>query len=205
MTAKAFLKFRNIARINRIEDDWLTPVDYLPYIDALLGDIDLDPCTTEKANKEFLRARNFYTKEEDGLNIDTSWTGKVYLFAPTYGRCSWSAKRGTWKWGLRGGSQGYSPTTAWYRRLTKEWKLGNVSEALMFSTNHETLRSIPELWDHPICIPYKRANLVHGGKFYTLSSPLTWGFFVYFPPKNMEFDPTERFREIFSNIGNVIY
>ena len=107
----------------------MTPVDYLPYIDALFGDIDLDPCTTEMANGQFLRARNFYTKEDDGLNTETPWTGKVYLFPPTYGRCSWSDPRGTWKWGLRGGSRGVSPTTAWFRRLVREWKLGKIGRA----------------------------------------------------------------------------
>ena len=44
-------------QINDLTDDWLTPCDYLPYIDALLGDIDLDPCSTYSANVEFLRAK----------------------------------------------------------------------------------------------------------------------------------------------------
>lgn len=201
---KAYDRYQWAIRITRLEHDWLTPVDYLPYIDALLGDIDLDPCTTEKANKEFLRARNFYTKEDDGLNTETPWTGKVYLFPPTYGRCSWSKVRGTWKWGLRGGSGSMTPTGAWFRRLVREWKLGNVSEGLMFSINHEAMRSYPEIWDFPICIPHDRANLVNGREFYTMGSAITWGFFVYLPPRNFDFDPSYRFREIFSNIGRVI-
>ena len=40
--------FENAKRIWNLEEDWITPVEYLPYIDALLGDIDLDPCSTEK-------------------------------------------------------------------------------------------------------------------------------------------------------------
>ena len=57
-------------QINDLTDDWLTPCDYLPYINALLGDIDLDPCSTYSANVEFLRAKKIYTPKEDGLNID---------------------------------------------------------------------------------------------------------------------------------------
>jgi hypothetical protein len=38
--------FENAKRIWNLEEDWITPVEYLPYIDALLGDIDLDPCST---------------------------------------------------------------------------------------------------------------------------------------------------------------
>ena len=84
--------FENAKRIWNLEEDWITPVEYLPYIDALLGDIDLDPCSTEKANKDFIHAKNFYTKKDDGLNTEIAWTGKVYCFPPTYGRCSYSKK-----------------------------------------------------------------------------------------------------------------
>jgi len=42
-------KFAHAKKVWRLEEDWLTPVEYLPYIDALLGDIDLDPCSTEHA------------------------------------------------------------------------------------------------------------------------------------------------------------
>ena len=57
-------------QIQHLDDDWLTPCDYLPYIDALLGDIDLDPCSTHSANVEFLKAKKIYTLKDDGLNID---------------------------------------------------------------------------------------------------------------------------------------
>ena len=49
--------FENAKRIWNLEDDWITPTEYLPYIGALLGDIDLDPCSTEKANKDFIHAK----------------------------------------------------------------------------------------------------------------------------------------------------
>ena len=57
-------------QINDLTDDWLTPCEYLPYIDALLGDIDLDPCSTHSANVEFLKAKKIYTPKDDGLNMD---------------------------------------------------------------------------------------------------------------------------------------
>ena len=87
-----------LGRIKHIRDDWLTPAEYLPYIYALLGDIDLDPCSTHNANAQFLRARKIYTLEEDGLNTNDPWTGTTYLFPPTYGRCSFNKDRGTWRW-----------------------------------------------------------------------------------------------------------
>lgn len=201
---KGNFSFRRVTRIYRLHEDWITPVEFLPYIDALLGDIDLDPCTTEKANQEFIRAKNFYTQEDDGLNIEIPWTGKVYLFPPSYGRCSWNKVRGTWRWGLRGGANSCSPSKAWFNRLVKEWKLGNVYEALMFSINPEVLRTTPEIWDFPVCIPSQRPNLIHGKNFFVLPTPFYWGFFVYLPPRELGFSPSERFRDIFSHLGKVI-
>ena len=64
-----------LGRILHIEDDWLTPAEYIPYIIALLGDIDLDPCSTHNANVQFLRAKKIYTLKEDGLNMQDPWRG----------------------------------------------------------------------------------------------------------------------------------
>ena len=195
---------RILGRISHITEDWLTPVEYLPYIDALLGDIDLDPCSTHSANAEFLRAKNIYTLKEDGLNIQAPWTGKVYLFPPTYGRCSFSRKRGTWRWSKKAGAEAKAPCVIWFRRLVKEWKLRNVPEALFYTIYPEMLRTCPEMWDYPICIPTDRANLVHGKALFRLKYPMYWGYFIYLPPLEFGFNQVDRFKEIFSNLGRVI-
>ena len=193
-----------VGRVSHIKHDWLTPCEFIPYISALLGDIDLDPCSTHHANIEFLRAKKVYTLKEDGLNIEIPWTGKTYLFPPTYGRCSFSKERGTWRWSPRAGHSSKAPSIIWFQRLVKEWKLRNIPEALFFSTYSEMMRLHPEMWDYPICIPKEKANLIHGEKFFTLKSPISWGFFIYLPPLQYGFEQTKRFEEIFSNIGKVI-
>ncbi len=194
-----------LGRVKHITHDWLTPVDYLPYIDALLGDIDLDPCSTHHANAQFLRAKKVYTLKEDGLNINEPWTGKVYLFPPTYGRCSFSKERGTWRWSMRASGVSKAPSVIWFRRLLKEWKLRNISEALFYTIYPEMLRVCPEVWDYPMCFPKDRANLVHGHKLFTLKAPVHWGYFIYLPPMDLNSNQIERFDEIFSHIGKVIY
>jgi len=198
-------RFSYAGRISNVVDDWLTPVEYLPYIDALLGDIDLDPCSTHLANDQFLRAKKIYTYEQDGLNTDTPWTGTTYLFPPTYGRCSYSKQRGTWRWSLKAGAGAKAPTVIWFKRLVKEWKLRNIPEALLFTTNHETMRTCPEIWDYPVCIPAKRCDLVHGKYIDSKVSPITWGFFVYLPRSEFGFNQADKFIDIFSNIGKIIY
>ena len=193
-----------LARITHITKDWLTPVEYLPYIDALLGDIDLDPCSTHHANAQFLRARQIYTLAEDGLNIQEPWKGKVYLFPPTYGRCSFNKERGTWRWSLKAGTGAKAPSVIWFRRLLKEWKLRNVSEALFFTTYPEMMRICPEMWDYPLCIPTDRAKVIHGERLTPLPTPVHWGYFIYLPPATLGFNQVDRFREIFSHIGKII-
>ena len=58
---------RSLGQVDHISHDWLTPCDYLPYIDALLGDIDLDPFfgtgTTGAVSKK--HGRNFIGIEQD--------------------------------------------------------------------------------------------------------------------------------------------
>ena len=80
-----------LGRVSHITHDWLTPKEFLPYINTLLGEIDLDPCSTYDANVQFLKAKKIYTLKEDGLNIEDPWTGKTYLFPPTFGR-NWPGK-----------------------------------------------------------------------------------------------------------------
>ena len=53
---------RSLGQVDHITHDWLTPCEYIPYIDALLRNIDLDPCSTYDANNQFLRAEKIYKK-----------------------------------------------------------------------------------------------------------------------------------------------
>ncbi len=193
-----------LGRISHLNHDWLTPAEYLPYIYALLGDIDLDPCSTHSANAEFLRAKKIYNLKDDGLNIQDPWTGKTYLFPPTFGRCSFNKERGTWRWSLKAGVSSKAPSIIWFRRLIREWKLRNIPEALFYTIYPEMIRICPEMWDFPICIPTDRANLIHGDGLFTLKSPMYWGYFIYLPNLEFGFDQTERFKEIFSNLGKII-
>ena len=142
--------------------------------------------------------------KEDGLNIQDPWTGVTYLFPPTYGRCSFNKERGTWRWSKSAGISSKAPSVIWFKRLLKEWKLRNIPEALFYTIYPEMMRVLPEMWDYPVCMPTERPNLVHGKGFYTLKSPLYWGYFIYLPKLEYGFQQIDKFKEIFSNIGKVI-
>jgi hypothetical protein len=194
-----------IGRIRYLADDWLTPIEYIPYIYKLLEEIDLDPCATHHANAEFIQAKKIYTLKEDGLNIQEPWKGKTYLFPPTYGRYSFKKNSGTWMWSKTGTVSTKTPSVIWFQRLIKEWKLRNIPEALFFTIYPEMMRVFPEMWDYPVCIPHKRCNLIHGKDLYTLKAPISWGYFVYLPKLEYGFQQADKFIEIFSDLGNIIY
>ena len=78
-----------VGKIHHVKDDWLTPMEYLPLIFDVLGEIDLDPCSTHDANQQFLQAKKIYTLADDGLNMEEPWKGKTYLF-PSHDH-RWSA------------------------------------------------------------------------------------------------------------------
>ncbi|MDE0314658.1 MAG: DNA N-6-adenine-methyltransferase [Candidatus Poribacteria bacterium] len=61
------------------EYEWYTPKEYIDAVQAVLGEIDLDPASSEKAN-EIVQAEKIYTKQDNGLN--KKWAGKVFMNPP---------------------------------------------------------------------------------------------------------------------------
>lgn len=61
------------------ENEWYTPAVYLDAARAVLGGFDLDPASSEIAQRS-VRAAKFYTKEDNGLK--QPWLGRVWLNPP---------------------------------------------------------------------------------------------------------------------------
>jgi ParB family chromosome partitioning protein len=64
---------------NTGEPEWYTPPDYLDAARAVLGAIDLDPASSEIAQRT-VRAEKYFTKDDDGLQ--QHWQGRVWLNPP---------------------------------------------------------------------------------------------------------------------------
>lgn len=64
---------------NSGENDWYTPAHIIERARAVLGTIDLDPASSELANKT-VKAKKYYTKDDDGLT--KKWSGNVWLNPP---------------------------------------------------------------------------------------------------------------------------
>lgn len=61
------------------ENEWYTPQEYIERARWVLGEIDLDPASSETA-QEIIRAKVFFTRMDDGLTKE--WHGRVWLNPP---------------------------------------------------------------------------------------------------------------------------
>jgi hypothetical protein len=60
-------------------NEWYTPVEYIESARNVLGDIDLDPASSELANT-VVKAKKIYTIEDNGLIQE--WMGRIWLNPP---------------------------------------------------------------------------------------------------------------------------
>lgn len=67
--------------LQSMSNDWWTPKQYIDAVYEVMGGIDLDPASTEEANKT-VGAKTIYTEDNDGLS--QIWQGRVFL-NPPYG------------------------------------------------------------------------------------------------------------------------
>lgn len=64
---------------NSGNNEWYTPLQYVDSARVVMGSIDLDPATSESVNEK-INAKNYYTKENDGLGKE--WFGNIWLNPP---------------------------------------------------------------------------------------------------------------------------
>lgn len=122
-----------------------TPPEIIQAARAVLGEIDLDPASSEVANQR-VKAKRIFTKADDGLL--QNWAGNVWMNHP------WGARETKCKKNCKKKScvkRGYHldkelpGNAAWINKLVSEYERGNVDQALCI-----TYASTGEAWFKPL-------------------------------------------------------
>src|SRR5690242_9925227 len=90
--------------------EWITPRPFIHLAKSVMGEIDLDPASSDVAQRN-VQARHHFTPEDDGLA--QPWFGRVWLSPP----------------------QGRGATAPFIKKVVSEYRAGNVDEAIVLVPN----------------------------------------------------------------------
>ena len=71
----------HLADITKMNNEWYTPKQYVDLIKEVLGEIDIDLASSEKAN-EIIQAKKYYTVADQSQNIEWCSNSKIFLNPP---------------------------------------------------------------------------------------------------------------------------
>ena len=143
---------------NSGENEWYTPSEYVAAARAVMGRIDIDPASSDRAN-ETVKATRYYTKEDDGLA--QMWAGKVWM-NPPYSRDLIDRFTAKYAEYVMGGyvSEGIvlvnnATETGWFETLI------NVSDAIVFTKGRIIFLNLD---GQPENKPLQGQALIYSGK-----------------------------------------
>jgi DNA N-6-adenine-methyltransferase (Dam) len=135
-------------------NEWYTPPEYIEAARRALGGIDLDPASSQEANRT-VRARRFYTEADDGLS--KRWRGRVWMNPPYSGEAG-----------------------RWVAKLIEEHNTGRVTAAIALLNGYSFVRRWFEpLWAYPLCFSNHSVSFRNPYRS-DASQASTGSVFVYF-------------------------
>lgn len=158
-------------------EEYYTPARYVEAAREVMGVIDLDPASCERA-QEWIGAETFYTVADDGLK--RRWLGRIWL-NPPYS-----------KTGNR------SNQDIWSAQLIEQYRAGNVTEAILLVKSAMGYKWFENLWcSWPTCFARKRISFIRSNGDDKGQSKMGTAF-LYLGQN------VERFVEVFRQFGRVI-
>lgn len=151
------------------ENEWYTPDQYIDLARQVMGAIDLDPASSEIANKQ-VQASKIFTIDDDGLRQD--WHGKIWLNPPY--------------------SQPHIRMFA--EKLAAEVKRGTVSEAIALTHNYTDTAWFHLLAECCSSICFTRGRIGFLSPEGAKASPTQGQAFFYFGANSKRF--AERFSSV---------
>lgn len=165
----------------------IPPEDYLTRVRALLGTIDLDPCSTARAQRS-IEAMGWFRADQAQAALAEPWSGRVFLHPHP------------------------NPSIARYQvqKLLRDYLADRVSAGVLLVNRTDMLRSEPLLLSFPFLLHYRRLpywrydrqsdrNISHSPSFNSFTS--------YLPAKDGHCFNEEKLTQcvqLFSPYGRVI-
>jgi hypothetical protein len=188
----------------RNEDfEWFSNRDLIDSAHLLMGKIDLDPASSDKAN-EFVGAEHYYTIKDDGLN-EQSWFGNVYLFPPSMSYF-WNKKAQRWK-----PTRGLSPSltsghAVWFRTMRRKWMEGEIEQGVFLTNYMDMCSYCQDLFDFPVCILKNRPTMTrhYFNEDKLVEKPTGISMVIYMQPREGVEAATRDFIDIYSPKGRIL-
>lgn len=153
------------------ENEWYTPPQYLEAARRVMGGIDLDPASSEKA-QELVQAAVYYTKDDNGL--ERPWSGRVWMNPP------------------------YAKNLIWpfCERLCEFYASEDVTEAIVLVNNATETAAFQRMAElaSSICFHAKRIKYLNRD-LEPAETPVQGQAFLYFGPN------VDAFRDEFYQFG----
>ena len=188
----------------KVEDyEWISSKDMIDSAHLVMGGIDLDPASSDKAN-EFVNAKKYYTPVDDGLN-EMEWFGNVYVFPP---RHSYFWHHGSQRWKM---TRGLSPTLTssyalWWKTLKRKWVSREIEQGIYFANAPDMFMYCQDIFDHPVCVfrtrPMLNQHFFHDGTIKSRNTCVSFAVFLQ-PSKNVA-DATQHFVDVYGEMGRII-
>jgi hypothetical protein len=163
-------------------DQWFTPAPIITLVKKVLGNIDLDPASSELANV-LVGAKNIIDVETNGLSVEWPEDCNIYINPPG------------------GKTNGKSNTFLFWKKLMEYRNAGKLNHAIFMAFSAEAMQTtqgkkIQTMLDFSICIPAKRIAFVspNGIK----NSPSHSNCIIYIPGN---INKTSDFIKHFSALG----
>lgn len=193
-----------------------TPSNIVEAARALMGGIDLDPCSSTIAQRT-IRANQWYGWDSDAMQLNDgiapTWRGKVFCNPPG-GNTRDHAPH------LSSVSRSYA--AVWWRKAVSEWMAKNVEQVFFVGFTLEILRysqkwldiGVPCAADFPMCLPPRRIAFNYPDKtidgrpesdadLMVGKSPAHASVLIWLPPLGEE-NPRDKMRHYFGGIGRCL-
>lgn len=136
-TVYGLLRYSTNHHVSDDTYEWYTPDEYIAAARGVMGDIDLDPASSEEA-QERIKAHFFYTKEDDGLA--RPWSGRVWLNPP----------------------YNMPHVENFIDKAIDEYEAGNVTQAIVLTNNSTDTGWFHSLISYPVCFTKGRIQFWSG-------------------------------------------